>query len=470
MEDNNNIEELNKKKNLNLIDIKLMLTLAGAGCIIGIFYILIGHLGVIGEFIRKIVSSMSPIIIGGVIAFLLNPVVNRFRMGFNDIIKKLAPNLTKKKRKKLSDVLSVIFAMLFFLALIAGLLWILIPSLYDSINKLYENFDKYTRNLETWVTKLAKKNPNIVNMLNSYMDDIEVSVKNLFTEKLIPNMDGVVKAVSSGIVGGVKFVFDFVVGIVAAIYILGSKDKFSAQGKKLIYAIFSRTKGNKILNSIEFVDGVFSGFISGKIVDSMIIGAICFVFCSIVDMPYAVLISVIIGVTNIIPFFGPFIGAIPAALLVLVESPKMCLVFITFIIILQQLDGNVIGPLVLADTTGLSSFWILFAILVGGNLFGFKGMVLGVPAFACIYALMTRLLREGLNKKGLINDTSYFVALRGFDEDGNPIRGPKKVFESASAKRKREKQIEQLKHSKELINKVTRLEKGDKKDKDEKED
>ena len=166
MEDNNNIEEQNKKKNLNLIDIKLMLTLAGAGCIIGIFYILIGHLGVIGAFIRKIVSSMSPIIIGGVIAFLLNPVVNRFRMGFSDIIKKLAPNLTKKKRKKLSDVLSVIFAMLFFLALIAGLLWILIPSLYDSINKLYENFDKYTRNLETSVTKLAKKNPNIVNMLN----------------------------------------------------------------------------------------------------------------------------------------------------------------------------------------------------------------------------------------------------------------------------------------------------------------
>lgn len=464
MEDNR--DDINKKKHFDLIDIKLMLTLAGAGCIIGIFYIMIGHIGSFFEMLKKFISAMSPIIIGGVIAFLLNPIVNRLRMGLNDIFKKLMPKLTKKKRKKLTDVLSVVFAMLFFLALIAGLLWILIPSLYDSINKLYENFDKYTTNLETWVTKLAKKNPNIVNILNNYMDDIEKSVKNLFTDKLIPNMDGVVKAVSSGIVGGVKFVFDFIVGIVAAIYILGSKDKFSAQGKKVIYAIFNKRKGNRILSVIEFVDGIFSGFISGKIVDSMIIGAICFVFCSIVNMPYAVLISVIIGVTNIIPFFGPFIGAIPAAVLVLVESPKMCLVFVIFIIILQQLDGNVIGPLVLADTTGLSSFWILFAILVGGNLFGFKGMVLGVPAFACIYALMTRLLRDGLSKKGLINDTSYFVALRGFDEEGNPIRGPKKVFESASAKRKREKQMEQLKHSKELINKVTRLEKGEKKDKE----
>ena len=459
------MEDNNKKKHFDLVDIKLMLTLAGAGCIIGIFYILIGHLGSFFSLIRKLLTSMSPIIIGGVIAFLLNPVVNRLRGGFNDLIKRMIPKLSKKRRKKLSDVLAVIFAMLFFLALIAGLLWILIPSLYESINKLYDNFDKYTTNLETWVTKLAKKNPNIVNMLNNYMDDIEKSVKNLFTQTLIPNMDGVVKAVSSGIVGGVKFVFNFVIGIVAAIYILGSKDKFSAQGKKLIYAIFNKQKGNKILNVIEFVDGVFGGFISGKIIDSMIIGAMCFVFCSIVNMPYAVLISVIIGVTNIIPFFGPFIGAIPASVLVLVESPKMCLVFVIFIIILQQLDGNVIGPLVLSDTTGLSSFWILFAILVGGNLFGFAGMVLGVPAFACIYAFMTRLLREGLNKKGLINDTSYFVALRGFDEDGNPIRGPKKVFESASAKRKREKQMEQIKHSKELINKVI-----DRKDKDEAED
>ena len=459
-------EDNNKKKHIDFLDTKLMFTLAGAGCIIGIFYIFVGHITAVFAVIKKLIASMAPIIIGGVIAFLLNPLVNKLRVCFNRFLKKTFPNMTKKNRKKTTDFLSVFFAMLFFIAMISGLLWILIPSLYESINKLYDNFDKYTSNLEKWVTMLAKRKPNVVHMLNNYMDDIEKSIKQLFTEKLIPNMDGVVKAVSSGILGGVKFVFDFIIGIVAAIYILGSKDKFSAQAKKLIYAVFNRKTGNKVLNGFEFIDGVFGGFISGKIIDSLIIGVLCFIFCSIVKMPYAVLISVIVGVTNIIPFFGPFIGAIPASVLVLVESPKMCLVFIIFIIVLQQLDGNVIGPLVLSDTTGLSSFWILFAILVGGNLFAFKGMVLGVPVFACIYAFLTRLLRDGLNKKGLVNDTSYFVALRGFDEDGNPIRGPKKIFESASQKRKRERQMEQLKHSKELINKVAHHDKKEKEDKE----
>ncbi len=187
-------------------------------------------------------------------------------------------------------------------------------------------------------------------------------------------------------------------------------------------------------------------------------------------MPYATLISVIIGVTNIIPFFGPFIGAIPSAFLVLVESPKMCLVFVVFVIVLQQLDGNIIGPLILGDSTGLSSFWVLFAIMVGGNLFGFPGMVLGVPTFACIYALVTIILRDGLNRNGLSNDTEFFVALRGIDEDGKPIKGPKKRYESKKTREKRAKKLEQLQHSKELIGKVTHHEKTEKPEKVEKAD
>jgi hypothetical protein len=213
---------------------------------------------------------------------------------------------------------------------------------------------------------------------------------------------------------------------------------------------------------LNFVGEIHSLEINGKIVDSIIIGFICFIFCKIVDMPYAVLISVIIGVTNIIPFFGPFIGAIPSAILVLVESPNMCLVFIIFIIVLQQVDGNIIGPLILGDSIGLSSFWVLFAIIVGGNLFGFAGMVLGVPTFACVYALLTLLLRDGLNKNGLANDTQYFVALRGFDENGNPIRGPKKRFENSTEKAKRAKKLEQIQHSKELFEKVTHHESKEK--------
>lgn len=449
-----------RKKHLDLINVKMMLTLAGAGCIIVVFYLFIGKIGGVLEIIKKLLSSMAPIIIGLVIAFLLNPMVNKMRVNLRSTLKSTFKNIKDEKAKKISDVLAVSFAMLFFIAVIVGFMWILLPSLYDSLIRLYENFDQYTTNLEQSVTNLVKDHPDIVNMLNNYMDDIEEAIKNVLTQKLLPNMDGIVKSISSGIMGGLKILMNFLIGMIAAIYVLGSKDKFSAQFKKVIYAFLSRKQGNTILKAIDYIDGVFSGFIVGKIVDSLIIGMICFIFCRLVDMPYAVLISVVIGITNIIPFFGPFIGAIPSAVLVMVESPKMCLVFIIFIIVLQQVDGNIIGPLVLSDSTGLSSFWILFAILVGGNLFGFIGMIIGVPAFACLYALMKKILTDNLQKRGFENNTDYFVALRGFDDNGNPVRGPKRVFESAKSQKKREKNLEQLRHSKEIFDKVTHKDKS----------
>ena len=453
------MEDKKKNRHLDLIDTKRMLTIASAGCIIVLFYLLIGKFPLVLKSLGRLISALSPIIIGCIIAFLLNPIVNRLRIWLREVFKNIFKDKYSDKHAHMADGLSVVLSILFFLLILTAFFWILIPSLYESIISLYDNFDKYTTNTENFVRNLVKDYPKVVNVVNNYMDDIEAAIKNLFTEKLLPNMDTVVKTLSSGIIGSVKFVFNFLIGIIAAIYILSSKDKYSAQFKKLVYAVFTIKKGNKILAVTEYIDGVFSGFISGKIIDSIIIGLICFAFCSIVDMPYAVLVSVIIGVTNIIPFFGPFIGAIPSAFLVFVESPKMCLVFIIFIVILQQIDGNILGPLILGDTIGISSFWILFAILLGGNLFGFAGMVLGVPTFACIYALLIRTIGDGLDKKGLKNDTEYFIALRGFDENGNPIRGPKKRYESQSMIKKREKQKAQLQASKELLNKVKHFDK-----------
>ena len=453
------MEDKKKNRHLDLIDTKRMLTIASAGCIIVLFYLLIGKFPLVLKSLGRLISALSPIIIGCIIAFLLNPIVNRLRIWLREVFKNIFKDKYSDKHAHMADGLSVVLSILFFLLILTAFFWILIPSLYESINSLYDNFDKYTTNTENFVRNLVKDYPKVVNVVNNYMDDIEAAIKNLFTEKLLPNMDTVVKTLSSGIIGSVKFVFNFLIGIIAAIYILSSKDKYSAQFKKLVYAVFPIKKGNKILAVTEYIDGVFSGFISGKIIDSIIIGVICFAFCRIVEMPYAVLVSVIIGVTNIIPFFGPFIGAIPSAFLVFVESPKMCLVFIIFIVILQQIDGNILGPLILGDTIGISSFWILFAILLGGNLFGFAGMVLGVPTFACIYALLIRTIGDGLEKKGLKNDTEYFIALRGFDENGNPIRGPKKRYESQSMIKKREKQKAQLQASKELLNKVTHFDK-----------
>ena len=466
---NNGYEELSyeerRKKRLELFDLKMMFTLAGAGCIVVLFFLFIGQFTKILDDIATVISAMAPIITGLIIAFILNPLVNRLRVNLRKDFSKLFKNAKEETIIKVSDALSVTLAVVFFLAIIVGLLWVLIPQLYESIQNLYNNFDQYVTNIEKMVNGLVKDHPEIDQAVNAYMDDIEESIKDILTKKLIPNMNNIVVAISTGVVGGLKLVLNFVVGIIAAIYILASKDKLSSQFKKIIYSLFDKKQGNTILAAYDYVDGVFSGFLSGKLLDSFIIGVICFIFCRIVNMPYAVLISVIIGITNIIPFFGPFIGAIPSAVLVLVESPKMCIVFIIFIIILQQVDGNILGPLILSDSTGLSSFWVLFAILVGGNLFGFAGMVLGVPTFACIYALMVQILKHNLNKRGLHNDTEYFVGLRGFDENGNPIRGPKKKFESPSDKRKRERQLKQLQQSKEFIDKVTHHGKdGEKKD------
>ncbi len=449
-------DEEKKKKRLELVDVKMMLTLAGAGCIVVLFFLFIGKFNSVLTIISKLFSAMTPIIIGFVIAFLLNPLVNHLRRAIKNDLTKMFKKAKEKTISSISDAMAVTLSVLLFLLIITALLWILIPQLYESVQNLYNNFDKYVSNVETMVNKVIRNYPDLVSMVNNYMDDIEESIKKMLTDKLLPNMNNIVVAITSGVFGGLKVILNFIIGIIAAIYILASKDKFSAQGKKIIYSLFDKKKGNAILSTIDYIDAVFSGFIGGKLLDSFIVGAICFIFCKLVDMPYAVLISVIVGATNIIPFFGPFIGAIPSAVLVLVESPKMCIVFIIFILILQQVDGNIIGPLILSDSTGLSSFWVLFAILVGGNLFGFVGMVLGVPTFACIYTFMTRRLKENLNKRGLENNTSYFVALRGFDENGEPIRGPKKKIESASYKRKREKQLQQLQQSKEFIDKVTR--------------
>lgn len=328
---------------------------------------------------------------------------------------------------------------------------ILIPQLTESIEKLVGSFPTYIQEIELWAKKQLSNNEELNLIVGNYLNIFENSAMNFLQENILPNMNTIVSKVSSGIVGGVKFVFNFIIGIIIAVYILADKEELAAQGKKVIYAVFSKEKGNDILNGIDYVYSVFGGFINGKIIDSIIIGLICALFCQMIEMPYAVLISVVIGVTNVIPFFGPFIGAIPTAFLVLVEDPKMCIIYIIFVLILQQVDGNILGPLILGDSTGLSGLWVMFAILIGGNLFGFAGMLLGVPVFACVYTFLTILLRDKLKKKGMTNDTEYFMSLRGFDKEGEPIYGPKKKRESAKGRKKRLKQQERLQKAKETI-------------------
>ena len=216
-----------------------------------------------------------------------------------------------------------------------------------------------------------------------------------------------------GVLNFMREIMNILIGLIVSVYVLFSKEKFSKQSKKITYAIFKPSNANMILHLTIKSNEIFGGFIIGKIIDSAIIGVLCFAGLSILNMPYAMLVSVIVGVTNVIPFFGPYIGAIPSAILILLAEPKMGIYFIIFIIALQQFDGNILGPKILGNSTGLSAFWVIVSILLGGGLFGIVGMLFGVPTFAVIYYVIKLLVDNKLEKKelptvsGCYNEESY---------------------------------------------------------------
>lgn len=406
--------------NKNYLRLGVVLTISL--CIAILFsQIIKGWRGIFGIF-GAIFSALTPFVIGIVIAFLLSPIMNYIRKGLAIIVSKISKKLDYDKAYKKVKAFSVALTIAIFIGLITIFLWLVIPRIYESLKDLVDSMPGYLDSLQNWVDKVFAKNEFLENKFTDVVNYLEKNILTIFQEKVMPNMDTIVVNISSGIVLGVKAIFNFLVGIIVAVYLLNSKETLVAQFKKFVYLFFSKKTGNKILEGLSYANLVFGGFINGKILDSIIIGILCFIFTAAIGMKYAVLISVIVGVTNIIPFFGPFIGAIPGALLALMDDPMYFIIFVIFVLVLQQFDGNILGPLILGDSTGLSGMWVLAAILVGGDLFGVAGMVLGVPVFACIYALIAVLLRDGLRSKNLSSDTEDYHLLKGFDlETGEAI-------------------------------------------------
>ena len=232
----------------------------------------------------------------------------------------------------------------------------------------------------------------------------------MLTEKVLPHTQSLVTAVSGGIVSALSFLMDLIVGVIVSIYLLATKERCAAHARRTIYALTADRHTPWVFRAVRRVDEIFSGFVRGKILASLIIGLICFIGCSLLNFPYTPLVSVIVGVTNVIPFFGPFLGAIPSTFLILLVSPMKALYFVLFVLLLQQLDGNIIGPKILGDKTGLSSLWVIIAILVGGSFFGLAGMFFGVPVCACLYSAADFLVRVLLKKRGLPLETEAYAA------------------------------------------------------------
>ena len=276
----------------------------------------------------------------------------------------------------------------------------IVPQLVTSVTTLYYTARNNIRDFVDWASKqeIIASNEQLLDFIETSYDKLQANLDTWVKETVLPSMQSILSGAAVGVMSFVAFLKNLVIGLIVSVYLLASRKKFGQQGKLVLYSLVKPRWADLFLEEICYADKMFGGFINGKILDSAIIGVLCYIACLIFKFPSALLVSVIIGVTNVIPFFGPFIGAIPATLLILIQNPIKALWFVLFVLVLQQVDGNIIGPKILGNTTGLSSSWVLFAILLFGGLWGFVGMIIGVPLFAVIYDVIKKLVIHGLKR------------------------------------------------------------------------
>ncbi len=388
-------------------------------------------------FFKELSNILMPVIIGAVIAYLINPLVNFLDGLLTKLF--LRMKLSQKKALSLSLWISVFLSMAIFLFFVYFLISLILPELYQNIKNFVSNFEGYVTTITTWFSELEllKDNPELYNNLSSTLDKMLESVEDWLSSSLLTSLSGILSGLTFRIIGIFNIILDVVVGLIVSIYILSSKRKYTAKAKRFTYVLFKPQTANTILTMASRCNKIFSGFISGKLLDSLIIGMMCFIGLSLLNMPYALLVSVIVGVTNVIPFFGPFIGAIPSAILILLADPtnlKPVIIFVIFIICLQQFDGNILGPKILGDSTGISALMVVVSITVGGGFFGFMGMFLGVPTFAVLSYLLRCFIHYRLRKRGLPPEHENYIDLTSIDEIAGELHYCTPVAVSPSGK------------------------------------
>jgi len=411
-----------------------------AACIL--FYMVLSALPAIGKAIAALFRILSPFIWGLVISYLLAPLM---RLMESRLFLPLGSRWFKKGRtqgKGFARGMSVFLSIVVFLAVITGLVFLILPQLYGSIMMIVDNSPTYIENLTLWVENLLVDFPEIEVYVMNLLGNANSNIFSWLQNSVLPSLGSLITNLTSGVMYVVRGLYNLIIGIIVSVYILGSLEKFKASCKRILYSVFTVEAAEKLREGVIFVDKTFMGFISGKLLDSAIIGLICYIVCAILKMPYALLVSVIVGVTNIIPFFGPLIGAIPSAIIILMVSPIKCLIFVIFVIVLQQVDGNIIGPKILGSTVGINGFWVMFSIILGAGLFSFWGMLLGVPVFVVIYTLITRAVERKLKRSNLpVEVTSYLnldhidpvtrevIPMKQEEAAGSPEPGPEKEGE-----------------------------------------
>lgn len=377
----------------------------------------------IAGYLAVINGVLTPVVFGCVIAYLLAPIVDLLERTL--LRPWAAAGTAARKPRTWVRIVSVLLTLFLVIGAVVLLLCLLIPDVIASLWQLAENLPMYVSVVQGWMQSAEGSvtlPPIVLEQAQALYDRAVESMQQVTGTGL----NDIAAAVTGGLMGVIGFFGNLIVGIVIAAYMMGMKEKLAAQGKKILCALLEREYVDKVMAALRYTDDVFGGFIRGNIVVSVLIGAICFVAFQFMHIPYAPLLSVLIGVTNLIPFFGPFMGAIPSCILIFLDSPIKCLEFIIFILVLQQLDGNILTPHILGQSTGLASLWVIISVLVGGGLFGPIGMLLGCPAFALVYALIRLGVDKGLEKKHLPGGTDvYRTGGMPWPQDEVPKDAPK---------------------------------------------
>ena len=348
---------------------------------------------IIIELLKGITGILKPFLYGAVIAYLLAPLCNK-------IEEKLFQTFPKanRKAKRFICFIAIVISLCVALAIVWMVIMLIIPQVWDSVMKIIDMVPQKITILNNWIEHMLENQPELQAYFEEFANQAENHINSLLNVDTIQKVQSIINSLSVQVFGVLGVLKNISLGFLISAYLLGSRKLFGAQAGLILHGVFPDKWAGIIEEEIRYTDKMFNGFLVGKIIDSAIIGLLCFAGLSFMGFEAPAFIGVIIGITNIIPFFGPFIGAIPCGLLLLLENPMHCLYFIIFIFILQQLDGNVIGPKILGNTTGVSSFWVLFSILLFGGMWGVVGMIIGVPLFAVIYDIIRKLVYRGLRK------------------------------------------------------------------------
>lgn len=424
-------EDNEKKERIALR--KKLISYVFASCVVISFYFLLRNSRSVSLALNHVYTVIQPIIIGFIMAFLMNPIMVFFEKRFTPLLARVIKS--EEKSKLTSRTISTILALVILVAAVIFIFSAIIPNLISTVLYLADHIDEQIAGVLDWantVTK-GKYEDAIMSAKDSKIGDLIDQGLGLAKQYIDYDESDMVSLITSSVLSVGKFVINIIIGIFVSIYVLVSKETFKAQAKKIICGIFTPKYSNIILEISRKSGDIFYGFIIGKIIDSIIIGVICYIGCLIMKMPYPVLVSVIVGVTNIVPVFGPYIGAVPTVIIIFLTEPRLGIAFLIFVLILQQIDGNLIGPKILGDSTGISSFWVVFAVVVGAGFFGVGGMIVAVPIVAIIYYIMGRIATYLVERRNLPGQTDEYITMDYIDLETNQlIKHPEDIAKSKS--------------------------------------